>query len=269
MTNSARDDAVGLIGLGAMGAGMALNILKGGLPLVVYDIDDAKNRRLEAEGATVADGPADVARRARVVITMVDTTAQSEEVTVAPGGVIDAAAAGDAVICMSTIDPMAVRRMGETLAAKGVGMIDAPVSGMIKGANEGTLRAFVGGDAATLEQCRRALAPMTSEIVHVGGLGQGLAMKLINNMMYKVNSIAAIEGMVLGVKAGLDPEMIRDVIGRSTGNSVAFQYRADRMIERNFEGVRLDISYKDLELETGLGRSLKMPLFLPNVAMQV
>ncbi|MBT4489970.1 MAG: NAD(P)-dependent oxidoreductase [Rhodospirillaceae bacterium] len=269
MTNATRIDSIGLIGLGMMGSGMAANILKAGLPLIVCDIDETKNHQLEALGATVAQGPADVARQARVVITMVDTTAQSEEVTVAAGGIIDGAQAGDAVICMSTVDPVVVKQMGETLAEKQIGMIDAPVSGMIKGANEGTLRAFVGGDGATVELCRRALEPMTSEIIHVGELGQGLVMKLINNMMYKVNSIAAIEGMVLGVKAGLDPKMMLDVIGQSTGNSQAFQYRAPRMIERNFDGVRLDISYKDLELETGLGRSLMVPLFLPNVCMQI
>ncbi len=94
-------------------------------------------------------------------------------------------------------------------------------------------------------------------------------MKLINNLMYKVNSIAAIEGMVLGVKAGLDPKVMLEVIGRSTGNSPAFQYRAKRMIERNFEGVRLDISCKDLELEAALGSSLQVPLFLPSVCRQI
>jgi 3-hydroxyisobutyrate dehydrogenase-like beta-hydroxyacid dehydrogenase len=94
-------------------------------------------------------------------------------------------------------------------------------------------------------------------------------MKLINNMLYKVNSIVAIEGMVLGVKAGLDPRMMLDVIGPSTGGSPAFRYRAERMVERNFDGVRLDVSYKDLTLETNLGRSLAVPLFLPNVCMQI
>ncbi len=199
----------------------------------------------------------------------VDTTAQSQEVTVLEGGIIDGAQSGDVVVCMSTIDPMVVKEMNEKLSARGIGMIDAPVSGMIKGAAEGTLRAFVGGDAATLDSCRPVLEAMTSEIIHVGPLGQGLIMKLINNMLYKVSSIAAIEAVVLGVKAGLDPKMMLDVIGRSTGNSPAFQYRTQRMIDRNFEGVRLDISYKDMVLETSLGRSLKVPLLLPNVCLQI
>jgi 3-hydroxyisobutyrate dehydrogenase len=264
-----RDNTVGLIGLGMMGSGMAANILKAGHSLIVYDIDPSKNAHFAELGAVAAESPADVAQQAHIVITMVDTTAQSEDVIIRSGGIIDGAQSGDVVICMSTIDPMSVKAMHGILSAKGIGMIDAPVSGMIKGAREGTLRAFVGGEAATLEVCRSVLESMTSEIIHVGALGQGLVMKLINNMLYKVSSIAAIEAMVLGVKAGLDPQMMLDVIGRSTGNSPAFQYRAQRMIKRDFEGVRLDISYKDMVLETSLGRSLQVPLLLPNVCLQI
>ena len=110
---------------------------------------------------------------------------------------------------------------------------------------------------------------MTQEIIHVGGIGQGLAMKLINNMLYHVSSIVAIEAMVLGAKAGLDPQVMKDVIGRSTGNSAAFQYRADRIIRRDFDGVRLDISVKDMELELALGKSFGVPLLLPAIALQI
>jgi 3-hydroxyisobutyrate dehydrogenase-like beta-hydroxyacid dehydrogenase len=270
MSDSTRHDTVGFIGLGRMGSGMATNILKAGHSLVVYDIDEARTREFAALGAKVATGPADAARQARVVVTMVDTTAQSEDVTVREGGIIDTAQPGDVVLCMSTIDPVAVRRMGETLAERGIGMIDSPVTGMIKGATEGTLRAYVGGDAAHLESCRKVLEAMTAEINHVGALGQGLTMKLINNMLYHVSSIAAIEAVVLGVKAGLDPKVMKDVIGRATGNSAAFQYRADRIIRRDFEnGPRLDISYKDMELELSLGKSFNVPLLLPAVALQV
>jgi 3-hydroxyisobutyrate dehydrogenase-like beta-hydroxyacid dehydrogenase len=268
MTNQ-RNQTVGFIGLGAMGGPMAANLLKKGHRLVVYDLDSKKNAHFAAQGAEVAEGPADVSRQAHIVFTMVDTTEQSQDVIVCAGGIVDGAETGDAVVCMSTIDPAAIVRMNGTLAAKGIGIIDAPVAGMIKGAVEGTLRTFVGGDAATLDLCRPVMASMCSEILHIGAHGQGMTMKLINNMLYKINSIAAIEAMVLGVKAGLDPKMMLDAIGNSTGNSPAFQYRARRMIERNFEGVRLDISYKDLVLETALGRTYQVPLFLSNVCLQI
>jgi 3-hydroxyisobutyrate dehydrogenase len=269
MAVAARDETVGFIGLGQMGIGMATNIRKAGLPMVVYDIDAAKNRKMAELGARVGEGPADVARQARIVITMVDTTQQSLDVIVRPRGIIDEAQKGDIVMCMSTIDPVVVREMHDTLAAKGIGMIEAPVVGMVKGAIEGKLRAYVGGATETLDACRHVLDPITQEIIHVGGIGQGLTMKLINNMLYHVSSIAAIEAIVLGVKAGLDPQVMKDVIGRSTGNSAAFQYRADRIIRRDFDGIRLDISVKDMELELSLGKSFEVPLLLPAIALQV
>ncbi|AJE49143.1 NAD(P)-dependent oxidoreductase [Celeribacter indicus] len=264
-----RADRIGFIGLGQMGMGMARNLCRAGLPLVACDIDPAKTAEIAGEGAAVAESPADVAAAARIVITMVDTDAQSRDVIVGPGGIVGAARPGDIVICMSTIDPLSVREMHDTLAAQGIGMIEAPVVGMIRGATEGTLRAYVGGAAETLDACRHVLDPMTREIIHVGGIGQGLAMKLINNMLYHVSSIAAIEAMMLGHRAGLDPKVMKEVIGRSTGNSAAFQYRADRIIRRDFDGVRLDISVKDMELELSLGKSFGVPLLLPALALQV
>ena len=269
MAQTPRNETVGFIGLGKMGTGMARNLLEKGHSLVVYDVLDAKNREFAGLGASVASGPADVARQAGIVIVMVDTTQQSQDVIVNPGGIADQAQSGDIVICMPTIDPMAVRQMAATLSEKGVGMIDSPVVGMIKGANEGTLRAYVGGEAETLDRCHHVLDSMTKEIIHCGGIGQGLAMKLINNMMYHVSSIAAIEALVLGAKAGIDPAVMKDVIGRSTGNSAAFQYRADRIIRRDYDGPRLDISVKDMELELSLGRAFGVPLFLPAAALQV
>ncbi|WP_108263303.1 NAD(P)-dependent oxidoreductase [Mangrovicoccus ximenensis] len=264
-----RTRTVGFIGLGQMGMGMARNLAKGGLSLAVYDIDPDRNAEMAALGASVAEGPADVARQASIVITMVDTNEQSQDVITRPGGIIDAACPGDIVMCMSTIDPVTVRQMHDRLAESGVRMIEAPVVGMIRGAVNGTLRAYVGGAPEDVAACAHVFEPMTEEVIHVGGIGQGLAMKLINNMLYHVSSIAAIEAMMLGVKAGLDPQVIKDVIGRSTGNSAAFQYRADRMIRRDFNGVRLDISVKDMELELSLGKSFGVPLILPAAALQV
>jgi 3-hydroxyisobutyrate dehydrogenase-like beta-hydroxyacid dehydrogenase len=170
---------------------------------------------------------------------------------------------------MSTIAPVALKRMHEKLAAKGIDLIDAPVSGMEKGAKNGTLKAFVGGDASALEKCRPVLQAMTSEILHIGPIGQGTIMKLVNNMLIEVQWIVVAEGLVLGAKAGLDPETMVDVIGNATGNSVAFQYSAPRILSRDFDGIRMDIIYKDLELQTELAKSLNMPLFIANVAEQV
>ena len=269
MTSSTRDQSIGFIGLGQMGGAMAANLLKGGFAVVGYDIDSRRMDELVALGGQAASGPADVGRHASRVISMVDTTAQAEEVIVGGAGLISVAQSGDLVISMSTIDPMALRRMHELLGTKGVDLIDAPVSGMDKGAREGTLRAFVGGTAAALEKARPVLEHMTSEITHFGAIGQGVVMKLVNNMLTQVNRIVLAEALVLGAAAGLDPKQMFDTITKASGNSVAFQAYAPKMLSGNFEGSRMDITFKDMELQTSLGKALKVPMFMGNIAQQV
>jgi 3-hydroxyisobutyrate dehydrogenase-like beta-hydroxyacid dehydrogenase len=269
MSGEERKKTVGFIGLGMMGGPMAENILKKGHPLVAYDIDKRKLEHFVSLGAQAGSGPADVARRASVVISMVDTTAQAEEVIVGPGGFIETAQRGDVIITMSTIDPIAVRRMHQKLAEKGIDLIDAPVTGMEKGAKEGALKAYVGGDPAALERARPVLQAMTSEITHFGAIGQGIAMKLVNNMLMQVNRILVAEALALGAKMGLDPKQMVDTISGTTGNSVAFQYMAPRILARDFDGIRMDITYKDVELQASLAKSLGMPMFMANTALQV
>ncbi|QDL38655.1 NAD(P)-dependent oxidoreductase [Rhodoferax sediminis] len=269
MNSQPREKTVGFVGLGSMGSPMAANLLKAGHLLVVYDIDKTKVDQTVSLGAQAGAGPADVARRASRMISMVDTTAQAEEVIVGPAGFIQTAQSGDLVISMSTIDPMALKRMHELLAAKGVALIDAPVSGMDKGAKEGTLKAFVGGDAAALERARSILKDMTAEITHIGGIGQGAAMKLINNMIFQVARITIAEALVVGAKAGIEPKQLFAVISKATGNSIAFQSAGSRMLSRDFVGSRLDSTFKDMELQTQLGKSLQVPMFMANIAQQV
>ncbi|CAN7142176.1 NAD(P)-dependent oxidoreductase [Variovorax sp. LjRoot84] len=269
MSKQAREQTVAFVGLGMMGGPMAENLLKKGHPLVVYDIDKAKVRRFVELGALAARGPADAARQAGIVISMVDTTAQAEEVIAGPDGFIQTAQSGDVVISMGTIDLMALRRLHPKLAAKGVELLDSPVTGMEKGAKEGTLNAYVGGDAAALERVRPVLQSMATKITHFGAIGQGLAMKLINNMLFQVNRVLIIEGLALGAKAGLDPQQMFETISGTTGNSVAFQYSAPRILNREFDGIRMDITFKDVELQTQLAKSLGMPMFMANTALQV
>jgi 3-hydroxyisobutyrate dehydrogenase-like beta-hydroxyacid dehydrogenase len=269
VTGEGREKTVGFVGLGMMGGAMAANILKAGHPLVVYDIDRQKSEQFGALGAKIASGPADVARRAQIVISMVDTTAQAEEIIVGPGGFIETAKPGDVVVSMSTIDPMMLKRMHQTLAEKGIGFIDAPVAGMEEGAKRGTLKAYVGGEASVLEKCIPVLKSMASEVRHIGSIGQGTMMKLVNNMLAQAGRILVVEALVMGAKAGLDPQTMVDVISNSTGNSDVFQYTAPRVLSRDFIGIRMDITFKDLELETQVAKSLQVPMFMANVAQQV
>ena len=262
--------AVGFIGLGNMGRPMALNLAKQGFPLVVHDIDPAKLEPLRARGAKVADSPEAVSAATDRTISMVETTAQAEAVIAGEHGLIRTARAGHIVISMSTIDPLVARRLGERLAAKDIAMVDAPVSGGTERAASGELSVICGGPADTVKACDDLFRAMGRNVFHVGGLGQGLAMKLVNNMLVQVNTVAVAEALVLGVKAGLDAQTIYDVVRVSTGTSFAFETRVPRILKRDFApGGTVDISFKDQELETQFAKQLGVPVLLANVSQQV
>jgi 3-hydroxyisobutyrate dehydrogenase len=149
-------------------------------------------------------------------------------------------------------------------------MVDAPVSGGTERAASGELSIIVGGDAQTVAACQDLFRAMGRSVFHMGGLGQGLAMKLVNNMLVQVNTVAVAEALVLGVKAGLDPQAIYDVVRVSTGNSFAFEMRTPRILKRDFTpGGTVDISFKDQELETAFAKQLGVPVLLANVTQQV
>ena len=261
---------VGFIGLGAMGDPMALNLVKHGFTLVVHDIDPAKIERWRARGVAVAASAADVAAGTDRTICMVETTAQAEAVIAGERGIMHTARPGHVVACMSTIDPFVARRLAEQLAERGIAMVDAPVSGGTVRAASGELSIIVGGAAETVAACDDLFRAMGSRVFHMGPLGQGLAMKLVNNMLIQVNTVAVAEALVLGVKAGLDPRAIHDVVRASTGNSVAFESRVPRILERDFSpGGTVDISFKDQELETAFAKRLGVPVLLANVTQQV
>jgi 3-hydroxyisobutyrate dehydrogenase-like beta-hydroxyacid dehydrogenase len=261
---------VGFIGLGNMGRPMALNLVEQGFTLVVHDIDPAKLGPLRDRGAKVESSAERVAAAADRTICIVETTAQAESVITGEHGIVRSARPGHIVVCMSTIDPLVARRLANTLATRGVAMLDAPVSGGTTRAASGELSIIAGGAADTFEACRDLFQAMGTKIFHVGGIGQGLAMKLINNMLIQVNRVAVAEALVMGVKAGLDPRTIYDVIRVSTGSSYAFEQGVPKILARDFSpGGTVDISYKDQELETGFAKQLGVPLLLANVTQQV
>lgn len=263
-------DKVGFIGLGNMGGPMARNLLKAGIRLVVHDIDPRKVQTLAEAGAEVAASARAVARETTRTICMVETAAQVEAVVMGETGVVRAAKPGHVVISMSTADLFKLREMEPKLAAQGIGLLDAPVSGGTRGAAEGTLSIMVGGDKALFDACADLFNAMGGNIFHAGKLGNGLAMKLINNMLIHVNTIAVAEAMVMGAKAGIDIQQLFDMVSVSSGNSYAFQDRGRKMMNRTFgPNGTVDISYKDQELETGLAKSLGVPVMMASVSQQV
>lgn len=261
---------VGFIGLGAMGGPMALNLAKAGFALVVHDIDDKKLAPLTAVGAAASHSPDAVAAATGRTICMVETTEQAESVILGDCGIVRGARPGHIVLCMSTIDPFAAQRIGAELAERGIAMVDAPVSGGTVRAQSGELSVIVGGAAETFAACEDLFLAIGKNIFHVGALGHGLAMKLVNNMLGQVATVAIAEALTMGVKAGLDPHRIYEVIRVSTGTSQQFEARMPRILKRDFApGGTIDISYKDQELETAFAKRLGVPLFLANVSQQV
>ncbi|AHG64123.1 NAD(P)-dependent oxidoreductase [Advenella mimigardefordensis] len=269
MNNQINTPIIGFIGLGQMGEPMAMNLVKAGHQVFVFDIDSKKAKRIVEAGGMLASSPLDVAEHARIVMLMVETTEQVESVIWGKNGLVHGAVSGDVIICMSTVNPQKLQEMEKRLSEKGIALIDAPVTGLPKGAEDGTLKALVGGSSLALERARFALESITSKIIHVGACGSGTAMKLINNMLFQANRVLIAEALALGAKAGLDPKRIYEIVSDSTGNSAAFQYCAPRVIARNFDGVRMEITYKDLELQTQFAKSLKMPMFMVPAAQQV
>ncbi len=261
---------VGFIGLGAMGGPMARNLAKAGFALVVHDIDPSRTVPLKEMGAEVVASPDQVGAEADRTIVIVETTEQAESVIIGAHGIIRGARPGHVVVCMSTIDPFAARTFADRLTGRGIAMLDAPVSGGTGRAKSGELSVIVGGAAETYAKCSDLFAVLGSQSFHVGPLGSGLAMKLVNNMLVQVNTVAVAEAMVLGVKAGLDPRTIYEVVRVSTGASAAWELRVPRMLSGDFEpGGTIDISYKDQELETAFAKRLGVPLLLANITEQV
>jgi 3-hydroxyisobutyrate dehydrogenase len=249
---------------------MALNLVKRGFTVIAHDIDPKKQEALAAAGAKTAPSPSEVAKATTRTICMVDTTAQAESVIAGAQGIGRTADAGHIVICMSTVDPFAVRRLAGELAPRGIAMLDAPVSGGTERATTGELSIIAGGDEKTFAACRDLFDAMGAKIFHVGGLGQGLAMKLVNNMLIQVNRVAVAEALVMGVKAGLDPKTIYEVIRVSTGNSYAFEQGVPRILARTFApGGTVDISFNGQELETAFAKQLGVPVLLANITQQV
>src|SRR5437879_3254993 len=226
----AMTDTVGFIGLGNMGEPMALNLAKAGFELVVHDINPARVAPLVAAGATVEASAEAVAAKCHRTICMVETTDQAESVILGEKGIIQSAKQGDIVLCMSTIAPLAARRFAECLGAKGVAMLDVPVSGGTHGAAAATLSVIVGGPAETFAASEDLFRAMGKNVFHVGGLGHGLAMKLINNMLGQNARVAIDEAMVFGKKAGLDPTKIYEVVRVRHGSREQFVKQMQGML---------------------------------------
>lgn len=252
---------VGFIGVGQMGVHMARHVIEAGFELVVSDARKAAAAPLLDRGAAWADTPAAVADACRIVITCLPTPQIVEEVALGTAGLSSAWRAGDIYVDMSTNAPSTVRRIADVAAAAGVHVLDAPVSGGTRGADAGTLTIMAGGDTEALEKVRPVLEPMANKIFHVGTVGCGNTAKLVNNMIgLACNSICA-EGMVLGAKAGIDPQVLYDLMIISTADNWSLRQYPHTVFRGNFApGFKISLAYKDIGLAVGLGDEYGVPL---------
>jgi 3-hydroxyisobutyrate dehydrogenase len=196
--------------------------------------------------------------------------AQIEEVVFGKQGLKEGLRSGDILIVSSTIAPSQVRSLGEKLQAQGVQVLDAPISGGKEGAEAGTLSIMAGGKKEAYEKCLPLLQAMGKNIYYMGGLGNGLSLKLVNNLLVAVNNLAVAEAVSLGTRAGVDPKIILEVIPKSAGDSWMFRNRAYRMVDRDFAcRGELDILVKDLGYVLEMAKSVKQPLVLTTLAREI
>ncbi len=261
---------VAVIGLGTMGAPMALNLMKAGHRVVVHNRTRDRELPLVEAGAQRADTPAVAAANADIIVTCVSDTPDVQTIILDGNGVIAGAKPGSLVIDMSTISPTTTRDIAASLAEKGVAMLDAPVSGGSEGAQQGTLSIMVGGDAADVARAMPVLEAMGKTITHVGNIGAGQLTKAINQIIVAGTYWSIAEGMALGLKAGLDMEKVTQAVGGGAAGSWGLTNRAGNMINNEYPlGFRVRLHRKDLLIALEAARELNLPLPMAAYVEQV
>jgi 3-hydroxyisobutyrate dehydrogenase len=264
-------ERVGFVGLGTMGGSMAANVLKAGFPLIVWNRTPGRAAALVGGGATEAGSPSTVAAASDVIVVCVSDTPDVEAVLFGPNGAGEGLRPGSLVIDCSTISPDATRDFGRRLGERGVAMVDAPVSGGSEGARLGTLTMFVGGEDPDVARARPVLEAMGKTITHLGPLGNGQAAKAVNQVVISGAYLGLAEGIVLGLKAGLDPHRLVEALAGGSAQSWVLANRSARMIDDEYPlGFRLALHRKDLAIALGLAEQTgtMLPLAMLAAAME-
>ncbi|HET7880823.1 MAG TPA: NAD(P)-binding domain-containing protein [Acetobacteraceae bacterium] len=249
---------VGFIGVGNMGGPMCRNIIRNtNHDVVVFDLSRSATEACTSLGATAGSSVADVASTCDVVFTSLPMPRNVEEVA---AGIAASAKTGSTYIDLSTNSPATARRVNDLMRSKGIQMLEAPVSGGVTRATDGTIVIMVGGDTATFDAQLPLLKSFSGEVVHVGEVGMGSVAKLVNNMLAFCNAAAAAEALMIGKMAGIDLRKLQQVISNASGNSSAFRNIAEKAFDRAFEATfALDLAHKDLRLALELADELGVP----------
>lgn len=256
-------EQIGLIGLGIMGKPMARNLVKAGYQLVVHNRSRGAVDELvaESDAITAANTPKEVTSKVKTVITMLPDSPDVDAVVFGENGLLEEMGDGSLLIDMSTITPAKAIEVNEALVARGASSLDAPVSGGDKGAIAGTLSIMVGGEEADFERARPIFESVGKTIVHVGAAGAGQTVKACNQVVVALNYAAVSEALVLGSKAGVDPEKIVEVLNGGLAASRVLEMRGPTMIEHNFDpGFRVNLHRKDLGIALATSKENDVPL---------
>lgn len=261
---------LGFVGLGAMGGAMAGYLVKRGYAVTGYDVSADRVEAAALAGVARATSPAEAARAADVVLSSLPHPAAVREAYLGRDGVLAGARAGTTLVDLSTVDPDTWKDVARAAEAQRLECLDAPVSGGPVEAGSGKLVFLVGGEARVLECCRPIFATLGSEIHHVGPLGAAQIVKIVNNVMSMGNVAVAAEAMVLGVKAGMDPQRLFDILSTSGGRSHHFLKRFPNVLAGDFAPrFSIALSRKDLGLAARLAESLGVPLLTTAIVRQV
>ena len=252
---------VGFIGVGNMGGPMCRNIIKNtNHEVIVFDLNPDAVKACTDLGASAGTSVADVASRCDVTIASLPLPKIVEEVTLGKGGIAESAKPGSVFIDLSTNAPATAKRVSEGMAAKGIHMLEAPVSGGTARAADGTIVIMVGGDATVFENNLPLLKSFSGEVIHLGEIGFGSVAKLINNMLAFCNAAAAAEALMMGKRSGIDLKKLDAVIRNASGMSSGYANMATKAFAGNFAPTfALDLAHKDLRLAMELADELGVP----------
>jgi 3-hydroxyisobutyrate dehydrogenase len=264
---------VAFIGLGNMGGSMALNLMKAGHQLVVHDIRKEAGAPHIAAGAKWADSVKEAASQGELIVTSLPGPPEVEAVALGPDGILASAQPGSVFADLSTNSPTVMRKIYAAFKAKGVHVLDSPVSGGAIGAKRGTLQIMVGGDEGIYNEVKGVLAAMGNNIGYMGAIGSGCIAKLVHNMISIVSRQLIAEGFTLGVKAGVKPEALLEAIrGASFGQGLVLSHMIpDVVFKGDFDNIRfhLKLARKDVGLATGLAREYDVPMPLAAAGEQI
>jgi len=261
---------IGFIGLGIMGMPMAHNLVKAGFGVVVYNRTASKAEQIASQAAKKASSPKEVAEEAQVVVTIVSDTPDVESVILGENGVIEGIKPNSTVIDMSTISPEVTQKIAARLNEKGAHMLDAPVSGGEQGAISGTLSIMVGGDAEIFECCKPIFQAMGKNIIHVGSIGMGQTVKLMNQILVGGTLSAVVEALIFAQKSGVNLEKAIDAVKGGAASSWQLTNLAPRIIKRDFQpGFMIDLMQKDLNLVMETAEVAKIPLPVTSLIHQM